>query len=173
MRIKRIVPAPPLQDVFPSVDLSQMDALIARYKGKKGKLIPLLQGTQALFGYIPREAFLKLNRETGLSLSELYGVATFYAQFRLTPSGKHIIKMCHGTACHVQNVTAITDELLDFLEVKDGGTTADGLFTVETVACLGCCSLAPVMMVDEETHGKLTPKEAVKIIKEIRRNEIQ
>ena len=101
---------------------------------------------------------MKLNRETGLSLSELYGVATFYAQFRLTPSGKHIIKMCHGTACHVQNVTAITDELLDFLEVKDGGTTADGLFTVETVACLGCCSLAPVMMVDEETHGKLTPK---------------
>jgi NADH-quinone oxidoreductase subunit E len=150
-----------------------MDALINKFKGKKGNMIPLLQGTQTLFGYIPREAFLKLNLDTGLNLSELYGVATFYAQFRLTPSGKHIIKMCHGTACHVQNVTAITDELLDFLEVKDGETTPDGLFTVETVACLGCCSLAPVMMVDEETHGKLTPKEALKIIKEIRRNEVQ
>ncbi|MEE4175890.1 MAG: NAD(P)H-dependent oxidoreductase subunit E [Bacteroides sp.] len=173
MRIKRIVPDPPAQPQFPAVDLSPMDALINKFKGKKGNMIPLLQGTQTLFGYIPREAFLKLNLDTGLNLSELYGVATFYAQFRLTPSGKHIIKMCHGTACHVQNVTAITDELLDFLEVKDGETTPDGLFTVETVACLGCCSLAPVMMVDEETHGKLTPKEALKIIKEIRRNEVQ
>lgn len=173
MRIKRIVPDPPAQAQFPPVDLSPMDALIARFKGKKGNLIPLLQGTQALFGYIPREAFLKLNYDTGLSLSELYGVVTFYAQFRLSPSGKHIIKMCHGTACHVQNVTAITDELFDYLEVKDGETTPDGIFTLETVACLGCCSLAPVMMVDEETYGKLTPKEALKIIKEIRRNEVQ
>lgn len=173
MRIKRIAPDLLDQPEFPQVDLAQMNNLIAKYKGKKGNLIPLLQGTQALFGYIPREAFLKLNLETGLSLSELYGVATFYAQFRLAPSGKHIIKMCHGTACHVQNVTAITDELLDFLQVKDGETTSDGLFTVETVACLGCCSLAPVMMVDEETHGKLTPKDAIKIIREIRRNEVQ
>ncbi len=78
--------------------------------------------------------------------------------------------MCHGTACHVQQVTAITDELLDMLAVKDGETTTDGLFTVETVACLGCCSLAPVMMIDDETYGKLTPKQAVKIVKEIRRS---
>ncbi len=171
MRVKRISPEPAALLVQPSVDISLMDSLIAKYKYKQGNLIPLLQGTQELFGFIPREAFLKLHNDTGLSLSELYGVATFYAQFRLTPSGKHMIKMCHGTACHVQNVTAITDELLDFLEVKDGETTSDGLFTVETVACLGCCSLAPVMMIDEETHGKLTPKKAMKIVKEIRRNE--
>lgn len=171
MRVKRIAPEPVAPLAEPSVDLSLIDSLIAKYKGKQGNLIPLLQGTQELFGFIPREAFLKLHRDTGLNLSELYGVATFYAQFRLTPSGKHIIKMCHGTACHVQSVTAITDELLDFLEVKDGETTSDGLFTIETVACLGCCSLAPVMMIDEETHGKLTPKEALKIIKEIRRSE--
>lgn len=153
------------------VDLSLMDSLIEQYKDSKGRLIPLLQKTQELFGYIPKEAFAKLHREAGLALNEMYGVATFYAQFRLKPAGKHIVKMCHGTACHVQQVTAITDELLDTLEIKDGETTADGLFTVETVACLGCCSLAPVMMVGDETYGKLTPKAAIKIIKEIRRRE--
>jgi NADH-quinone oxidoreductase subunit E len=171
MRVKRIAPETQAPVVEQEVDLKLMDSLIAKYKGRQGNLIPLLQGTQELFGFIPREALLKLNNDTGLTLSELYGVATFYAQFRLTPSGKHIVKMCHGTACHVQNVTAITDEMLDFLEVKDGETTSDGLFTLETVACLGCCSLAPVMMIDEETYGKLTPKEALKIIKEIRRSE--
>lgn len=171
MRIKRIAPQPEVVLQENEVDLSLMDPLISKFKGRQGNLIPLLQGTQELFGYIPRQAFLKLHHDTGLGLAELYGVATFYAQFRLTPSGKHIIKMCHGTACHVQSVTAITDELLDFLEVKDGETTPDGLFTIETVACLGCCSLAPVMMIDEETYGKLTPKEAVKIIKELRRSE--
>ncbi|MFN3555922.1 MAG: NADH-quinone oxidoreductase subunit NuoE [Bacteroidales bacterium] len=174
MRIKRIPAAAPVQsDDLPvqTVDLSLLDELIDKYKYSRGNLIPLLQGTQELFGFIPREAFEKLHRETGLELSEMYGVATFYAQFRLTPAGKHIIKMCHGTACHVQSVTAITDELLDMLEIKDGETTQDGIFTLETVACLGCCSLAPVMMIGEETYGKLTPKQAAGIVKEIRRKE--
>jgi len=173
MRIKRIIPEvqSDLLSVLENPDLALMDPLIGKYKNRKGNLIPLLQGTQEIYGYIPHEAFLKLNRETGLRLNEMYGVATFYAQFRLTPAGKHIIKMCHGTACHVQGVTAITDELSDLLNVKDGETTEDGIFTLETVACLGCCSLAPVMMIGEETYGKLTPKEASKIVKEIRRNE--
>jgi NADH-quinone oxidoreductase subunit E len=171
MRIKRIPPPQAQASSLETPDLSQMDQLITRYKSQKGNLIPLLQGTQQLYGYIPREAFIKLNAETGLGLSELYGVATFYAQFRLTPAGKHIIKMCHGTACHVQSVTAITDELMDFLEVKDGQTTSDNLFTLETVACLGCCSLAPVMMIGEETYGKLTPKEALKVVREMKRKE--
>ena len=173
MRIKRIIPEVQSDSVpvLENPDLALMDPLIEKYKNRKGNLIPLLQGTQEIYGYIPHEAFLKLNRETGLRLNEMYGVATFYAQFRLTPAGKHIIKMCHGTACHVQGVTAITDELSDLLNVKDGETTEDGIFTLETVACLGCCSLAPVMMIGEETYGKLTPKEASKIVKEIRRNE--
>lgn len=173
MRIKRILPQNTHQTTLPAeeTDLTLMDPLIDKYKNKKGNLIPLLQGTQAIYGYIPHEAFIKLNRETGLELNEMYGVATFYAQFRLTPAGKHIIKMCHGTACHVQGVTAITDEVSDLLDVKDGETTDDGIFTLETVACLGCCSLAPVMMIGEETYGKLTPREAAKIIREIRRNE--
>jgi len=151
-----------------SVDLSLMDDLIAKYKNKKGNMIPLLQGTQNIYGYIPREAFEKLAAETGLELSDMYGVATFYAQFRLNPVGKNIIKVCHGTACHVQNAKAVTDSLKEALKVSDGETTEDGLFTLESVACLGCCSLAPVMMIGEETFGKLTGTEAVKIIKNIK-----
>jgi NADH-quinone oxidoreductase subunit E len=155
------------------VDLSLMDALIEKYKGKKGAMIPLLQGTQNLYGYIPREAFEKLSHETGLELSEMYGVATFYAQFRLKPVGKHIIKVCHGTACHVQDANSITDSLKEALKVNDGETTEDGLFTLESVACLGCCSLAPVMMIGDETFGKLTGSAAVRIIKNIRINEVK
>lgn len=173
MRIKRIAPPraeAPIDETI--IDLSLMDPLISKYQNNKGKLIPLLQGVQELYGFIPREAFIKLNKDAGLELNEMYGVATFYAQFRLSPAGKHIIKMCHGTACHVQGVTAITDEILDLLKVKDGETTDDGIFTLETVACLGCCSLAPVMMIGEETYGKLTPKQASKIVKEMKRSEM-
>ncbi len=172
MRIERIKPRQINETTDIQVDLSLMDGLIAKYKTRKGNLIPLLQGTQDIYGFLPRAAFYRIHEETGLELNDMYGVATFYAQFRLAPAGKYIVKMCHGTACHVQSVTAITDEILDMLQIKDGETTTDRLFTVETVACLGCCSLAPVMMIGEETYGKLTPKEAVKIIKEIRRSEI-
>lgn len=173
MRVKRIAPTHPAvsTETLPEIDLNLLIPVIEKYKGKKGNLIPLLQGTQEIFGYIPREAFVMIHEKTGLELNELFGVATFYAQFRLKPAGKHIIKMCHGTACHVQTVSAITDELLDFLTIKDGETTEDGIFTLETVACLGCCSLAPVMMIGEETYGKLSPKQALKIVKEIKRSE--
>ncbi len=158
------------QDV---VDLSLMDDLIKKYKDKKGSMIPLLQGTQALYGYIPKAAFEKLAGETGLEMSDMYGVATFYAQFRLHPVGKHIIKVCHGTACHVQSASKISESLEEALKVEDGGTTDDRLFTLESVACLGCCSLAPVMMIGEDTFGKLTGAEAVKIVKNIRIKEQQ
>jgi NADH-quinone oxidoreductase subunit E len=154
-----------------AIDISLIDSLIEKYKGKKGNLIPILQGTQEIFGYIPQEAFLKINKETGLKLSEMYGVATFYAQFRMNPVGKHIIKVCHGTACHVQNANELTEALEDAMKIKDGETTEDGLFTLESVACLGCCSLAPVMMIGDETYGKLSGPQAVKIVKNIRISE--
>ena len=150
------------------VDLNLLDPLLEKLKDKKGSLIPLLQGTQDLFGYIPKGAFYKISDKTGIKLSDMYGVATFYAQFRLKPVGKHIVKVCHGTACHVQNANEITESLEEALKVDDGETTEDGLFTLESVACLGCCSLAPVMMIGDETYGKLTGKQAVKIIKEIK-----
>jgi len=167
MRIARIS-SKTTAEVKEPVDMSELELVIEKYKNKKGNLIPLLQSTQDIFGYIPREAFEKLSKETGLKLSDMYGVATFYAQFRLNPAGKHIIKVCHGTACHVQNANAITDSLEEMLKIKDGETTEDGMFTLESVACLGCCSLAPVMMIGDETFGKLTGSQAVKIIKKIR-----
>ncbi len=151
-----------------AVDLDLIDGLIEKYRTRKGNLIPLLQGTQDIFGYIPRGAFEKISKATGLNLSEMYGVATFYSQFRLNPVGKHIVKVCHGTACHVQNANEVTEALEEALKIKDGETTEDGLFTLESVACLGCCSLAPVMMIGDETYGKLDGKMAVKIVKNIR-----
>ena len=124
MRVKRIVPKTQTIDQA-EVDLSLIDPLIEKYKGKEGNTIPLLQGAQNIFGYLPRVVFIKLSEDAGLELSEMYGVATFYTQFRLVPAGKHIIKVCHGTACHVQNAVAITEALQDALGVKDGETTED------------------------------------------------
>jgi len=167
MRIARINKATN-HDNGDDQDLNLLDPLIARHKGKKGNLIPLLQGAQELFGFISKNAFQKLSLETGIPLSDMYGVATFYAQFRLKPVGKNIIKVCHGTACHVQNAVEITESLEEVLKVKDGETTEDRFYTLESVACLGCCSLAPVMMIGEQTYGKLTGNEAVKIVKNIR-----
>ncbi len=155
----------------PEVDLSLINPLIEKYRGKKGNLIPVLQGVQGIFGYVPKPAFEKLNEDMGLRLNDMYGVATFYAQFRLSPVGKHIIKVCHGTACHVQSASKITDALEKELGVKDGKTTEDNLFTLESVACLGCCSLAPVMMIGDETFGSLNAKKAARVIKDIRRKE--
>lgn len=167
MRIARVF-QDKIAEFHSDTDLTLLEPVLEKYQNVKGNLIPILQHTQDIFGYIPREAFIKISETTGLKLSDLYGVATFYAQFRLQPVGKHIIKVCHGTACHVQNSNKITDSLEDALNVKDGETSGDGLFTLESVACLGCCSLAPVMMIGVETFGKLTGSEAVRIIKEIK-----
>ncbi len=167
MRISRISEKVILNNVS-EPDLTLLDGLIKKYKGKKGNMIPLLQGAQEIYGFLPKPVFEKISRETGLELSEMYGVATFYAQFRMHPVGKHIIKVCHGTACHVQNAKEITEALEESMKIKDGETTEDRLFTLESVACLGCCSLAPVMMVADQTYGKLTGSETVKIIKNIR-----
>lgn len=167
MRVKRILQEKEAANQA-SVDLTLIDSLIEKYKSKKGNMIPILQGTQEIYGYLPEESFIKISELTGLKLSEMYGVATFYTQFRLNPVGKHIVKVCHGTACHVQNATAISEAIEDALGIKDGETTEDRLFTLESVACLGCCSLAPVMMIDNNTFGKLTGNQAVKIVKEIK-----
>ncbi len=173
MRIQRIQTQTEKKEDANGIDLNLITPLIEKYKGKKGNLIPLLQGAQNIYGYIPEEVFKRISEGTGLSLSDMYGVATFYAQFRLKPAGKHIIKVCHGTACHVQNADAITDALKEALNVNDGETTPDRLFTLESVACLGCCSLAPVMMIGEETYGKLTGAKAVNVIKDIKIKETE
>jgi len=170
MRIARIQ-TEKKENQDPEVDLALIDQLISKYKGKKGNLIPLLQGAQEIYGFIPKVVFEKISAGTGIPLSDMFGVATFYAQFRLNPVGKHIIKVCHGTACHVQNAKEISESLEEALKVKDGETTEDRFYTLESVACLGCCSLAPVMMIGEQTYGKLTGTEAAKIVKNIRLSE--
>jgi len=163
----------PGNEISEAVDLSLMEPLLDKYADARGSLIPILQGIQTLYGFLPAKALAAVSTATGVSLSSIYGVATFYAQFRLNPVGRHVIRVCHGTACHVQNVNAVSIALVGELGVNDGSTTPDGLFTLETVACLGCCSLAPVMMIGDETYGNLTPSKAVKIIKNIRRDERQ
>lgn len=142
-----------------------------RYDGAPGELIPLLQSAQDHFGYIPRRAISYISGVTGVPESDIYGVITFYSQFRLQPMGKYVIKACDGTACHVQNSRTIIGTLEDELGIEVGGTTEDGLFTLSTVACIGCCSLAPVIMINDDTHGRLTPQSVRKILREYRRRE--
>ncbi|NCC51930.1 MAG: NADH-quinone oxidoreductase subunit NuoE [Spartobacteria bacterium] len=142
-----------------------------RYDGAPGELIPLLQSAQDHFGYIPRRAMRYIADATGIPESEVYGVITFYNQFRLQPIGRHVIRVCVGTACHVAGSKVILEAVEDELGIEVGDTTADGLFTLFTVACIGCCSLAPVIMINDDTHGKLTPASVRKILRGIRRNE--
>lgn len=155
------------------VDLTQIDPILEHYAGHNGAVIPVLQKIQETYGYLPSESIRKAAEVLRISASDIYGVATFYSQFRLNPVGKYIIKVCHGTACHVQNASAVSEAIEEALEINDGQTTADGLFTLESVACLGCCSLAPVMMIRGETYGKLSGKSAVKIINDVRMQEKQ
>jgi NADH-quinone oxidoreductase subunit E len=164
MRIKRLQNS---QTIVPSdaIDLNLIKEIVAKYKGKKEGLIALLQEVQTVYTYLPKPALQLIEAELNYTLGELYAVATFYAQFKLNPSGKYSIKVCKGTACHVQNVNAVMDEISAYLKVGDGETTSDGKFTLESVSCLGCCSLAPAMMIGEETFGKLNGETAVKNIK--------
>src|ERR1035437_5210655 len=171
MRVSRIKSTAEKSDTNPDVDLSLIDPVIERYKGKRGNLIPLLQGAQTIYGYIPKTVFDKISLETGLKKNDLYGVASFYDQFSVQPVGKVVVRVCHGTACPVQNATKITEDIQTFLNVNDGETTEDRLFTLEFVACVGCCSLAPCMMIGDETYGKLTGKKAVDVVKSIKRKE--
>ena len=140
-----------------------------RYDGTPGELIPLLQSAQNHFGYIPRRAISYISSVTGIPESEVYGVITFYSQFRLQPMGKYMIRACDGTACHVSDARMIIETIEDELGIEVGGTTEDGLFTLNTVACVGCCSLSPVIMIKDETHGRLTPAFVRKLLRDYRR----
>ena len=142
-----------------------------RYDGAPGELIPLLQSAQDHFWYVPRKAINYIAGVTGVPESEVFGVITFYSQFRLQPMGKYVIRACDGTACHVSGSRMIIDTIEDELGIEVGGTTEDGIFTLNTVACIGCCSLAPVIMINDETHGQLTPASVRKLLREVRRKE--
>ena len=149
------------------VDLSLLDPVIDKYGAIEGSMISILQHTQDIYGYVPVSAIDYISQKTGIFASTIYGVTTFYAQFRLHPVGKHLIMLCQGTACHVNGSAKMEEVISEELGIKDGETTEDGIFTLNNVACLGCCSLAPVMMIDGEAYGSLTPDRARKILAEI------
>jgi len=147
------------------------DKVMAGYTGDRSQLIPLLQKLQDAYGYLPQDVIARLSEKTGIFVSQIMGVTTFYSQFRLEPIGKNIVKICFGTACHVIGAENVADAICRELGVTLGETTEDKMFTVESVACLGCCSLAPVIMINEETHGRLTPDTARSVIREFRDKE--
>ena len=142
-------------------DAAPLQELLEKYRGQKGALIPLLQSTQAVYGFVPQEAMMAIARALGEPLSQVFGVATFYAQFRLVPRARNVIRVCHGTACHVSGAPLVSQEIERKLGIHDGENTEDMMFTIENVACLGACGMAPVMMINDRTYGKLTADKAV------------
>ena len=148
---------------------SSIKEIIGRFKGVSGATIPVLQAVQNEFGYLPEETFSVVEEVLGIPSSKSYGVATFYAQFRMKPVGSHLIKICDGTACHVKGSVTLIEALKEDLDLGGGDTTKDGVFTLEEVACLGCCSLAPVMMIDDTTYGGLTIEKVREIIDSYRK----
>ncbi len=149
-------------------DLTLIEDLLHKYSDIKGSLITILQGAQEIYGYLPTDVIYHIARRTNNTPAKVMGVATFYTQFRFAPIGKHLILLCRGTACHVNGSDSIAKAIFEELNITDGETTEDGLFTLSFVACLGCCSLSPVMMISDETYGSLTPLKAKEIISRIR-----
>lgn len=147
----------------------RIQKILPEFEGKKRELIPILQRIQEDIGYLSEDSMKITAKYLKLPESHVFGVASFYSQFRFNPVGKYILKVCHGTACHVLNSPALTEKIESILNIKDGETTKDGLFTLESVACLGCCSLAPVMMTGDEVYGKLDSSKTEKIIKKLKK----
>jgi NADH-quinone oxidoreductase subunit E len=149
---------------FLTAEEERVHALLQRHSKDPEQLIPILQDVQEDIGYLPTTAMMQIGRHLGLRSTAVYGVATFYNQFRLEPVGRHVIHLCRGTACHVRGSGRLQQAFESELGVKAGRTTRDGVFTLQTVACLGCCGLAPVVMIDEQAYGRLEVKQVGKIL---------
>jgi NADH-quinone oxidoreductase subunit E len=147
-------------------ELEPLDRLIEEFNGRTGTLIPMLQKAQDIYGYLPPEVLNRISEKTGIPLSQIYGVATFYSQFYLTRRGKHIIRQCDGTACHVRGAGKIVDTIENELGIQAGETSPDYKYTFEVVYCLGACGLAPVAVVDNKVVGRLVPEKMAQILKE-------
>ena len=141
------------------VTLKEVDSIFSGFKGSPDELIPVLQKAQEEFGFLSHEVMLKVAKFLKIPPSRVYAVATFYAQFRFKPIGKNHIVVCRGTACHVKGAKRIIQELERTLKIKEGQTTADGKFSLETVACIGACALSPCIMVNNKVLAKVTPKK--------------
>jgi NADH-quinone oxidoreductase subunit E len=152
-------------DIILAVATLELERIFEGFKSSGGEVIPLLQRLQREYGYLPAEALEEVARFTRTPPSRVYGVATFYAQFRLTPSGRHLVQVCQGTACHVRGGKGILETVARELDIEPDGTTEDREFTLEVVRCIGCCSLAPVMVIDGEATGRLTPSKTLRTLR--------
>lgn len=144
----------------------KLNDILSRYSGKKEELIPILQEAQEQFRYLPEETMREIARFLRLPESTVYGVATFYAQFKFSPVGRKVVRVCRGTACHVRGAPRILDEIEKHLGILPGETTDDLEYSLETIACFGSCALAPVMVVDENVYGRMTPARVGEILGE-------
>lgn len=147
---------------------AKLDAVMAEWKGKGGALMPVMQEAQEIYGYLPIEVQQMISEGMDIPMSEIYGVATFYSQFNLQPKGKYKIGVCMGTACYVKGAADVFDKLKEVLGVENGGCTPDGLFSLDATRCLGCCGLAPVLMVGDDVYGRLTPDDVQGIVEKYR-----
>lgn len=152
--------------------LAAIDAIAHKHNVELGAIIPILQEIQDAYGYVPPVAIQRVAENTGVPASELFGIVTFYAQFRLQPLGKNLVKVCHGTACHLNGAERISQAIERVIGAKEGETSEDGLFTVEWVACLGCCSLAPCVMVNDKVRGRLTTGAVEKLLGKVKGTEV-
>jgi NADH-quinone oxidoreductase subunit E len=146
------------------LDLGPLYEILQEYKEQRGAIIPALQKAQELYGWLPAPVLKIISKEMNVPLSQVYGVVTFYSQFYLTRRGRHIIRQCDGTACHVRNAAGIVDAVENHLGIRAGETTKDFKFTFEVVYCLGSCGLAPVAMIDDQVHGQLVPKSMIALL---------
>ncbi len=154
-----------------NIDISLLDSVLEEYANIPGSLITILQKAQDIYGYLPTPVIYKVAQSSGNTPAKVMGVATFYTQFRFKPVGKYLIMLCKGTACHVNGSEIIAKTISEELGITDGETTDDGLFSLSYVACLGCCSLSPVMMINDETFGSLTPAKVREILANIKSKE--
>ena len=151
----------------PAIDAKVLEPDLEKYAGTEGSLITILQKAQGLYGYLPVDLLAYIAHRTGVKPAKVMGVVSFYTQFRTKPVGKHLILLCQGTACHVNGSSAIEEAIREYLRVEEGAITEDGMFTYNNVACLGCCSLSPVMMIGDKAYGNLTKVKAVDVLKGI------
>jgi NADH-quinone oxidoreductase subunit E len=157
-------PVKPTVDAIPPDELKKLDPVIDRYAGQAGYLIPALKEAQDIFGYVPMEVQRYVAEGLRIPPSHVYGVVTFYSFFTITPRGRHTIRLCLGTACYVKGAKDMVETIQRELGLSVGDTSEDGRFTLEAVRCLGACGLAPVMMIGEDTHGNIDPKNIMKIL---------
>jgi NADH-quinone oxidoreductase subunit E len=156
---------PLAKDTLTKADVQdKLQEIFSQHRGEAQELIPILQETQEKFRYLPAAAMREISRFLHIPESTVYGVSTFYAQFKLTPLGKRIIRVCRGTACHVRGASKVLAEMEKQLGIKAGETTPDMEYTLETVACIGACALAPTMTIDNETYGKMTAKKVTEVL---------